>query len=122
MNWISGRVRSFGFALRGIWVMLQTQPNARIHALATLLVICAGLFLDVAPSDWCWLVPAIAAVWVAEAFNTSIEFLADAVSAEYHPLIEKCKDAAAAAVLIAATGAGVIGLIVLGPYVMQLLR
>ncbi|RKZ84214.1 MAG: hypothetical protein DRR19_18035 [Candidatus Parabeggiatoa sp. nov. 1] len=48
--------------------------------------------------------------------NTAFEFLADAVSPNYHPLIGLAKDAAAGAVLISAIGSVVIGLIVIVPY------
>ena len=65
---------------------------------------------------------AMVAVWTAEAFNTSIEFLSDVVSPDYHPLIEKAKDVAAAAVLTTVIGSIAIGLLTLGPYIVKLLE
>ena len=59
------------------------------------------------------------AVWTAEALNTAFEFLADAASPNFHPLVKKAKDVAAGAVLISAIGAVVIGVLVLGPHVMK---
>ena len=59
-------------------------------------------------------------VWAAEAANTALEFLADAVSPERHPLVGKAKDVAAGAVLIAAIGAAAIGILVIGPHVLRL--
>lgn len=59
------------------------------------------------------------AVWTAEALNTAVEFLADAVSPEFHPLVKHSKDVAAGSVLISAIGSAVIGLLVLGPYVLE---
>ncbi len=114
---ISERVRSFRFALAGLWTLFKTEHNARIHAAATLADIAAGFFFNVTGVEWCLLVFAIASVWVAEAFNTAIEFLADAVSPDVHPLIKQAKDVAAAAVLIAAIAAAVVGAIVFWPYV-----
>jgi len=114
----SNRRESFRHALAGIGILVRTQRNAWIHAAATLAVVAAGLALGVSAPAWCWLVAAIAAVWTAEALNTALEFLADAASPEFHPLVKKSKDVAAAAVLIAAMGAAAIGLLVLGPYVM----
>ena len=111
------RLASFRNAFRGIGTLVATQTNARIHLLATVLVITAGLYLGVGRSDWLWLATAITIVWLAEGLNTALEFLADAVNSERHPLIAKAKDVAAAAVLIAALGAVVIGLLVLVPYV-----
>jgi len=109
------RLRSFGFALRGIARVVESQHNARIHALASALVIALGLALDLPRSSWCWLVLAMMAVWTCEALNTAIERLADAAVPEQHPLVRDAKDAAAAAVLLAAIGAAAIGFLVLGP-------
>jgi len=59
------------------------------------------------------------AVWSAEAVNTALEFLVDALSPGDHPLAGQAKDLAAGAVLIAAVGAAVIGVLVLGPYLIE---
>ena len=62
---------------------------------------------------------AVAIVWAAEALNTAIEFLADLASPEPHPLAAKAKDVAAGAVLVAAIGSAIVGVIVFGPYVLN---
>jgi len=116
----TGRIRSFKHAFAGILTMLKSQHNAWIHAVATVIVVAAGVFFGLTPGEWCWIVLAITAVWTAEALNTSFEFLADAASPEYHPLVKHAKDVAAGAVLISAIGAVVIGLFVLGPHVMRI--
>jgi len=118
----TGRIRSFRFAFIGIWTMLTSQHNAWVHACATGGVVAAGLFFGVSAAEWCWLVLAIMAVWTTEALNTALEFLADAASPEFHPLVKHSKDVAAGAVLISAIGAVVIGLLVLGPYVLAMLQ
>lgn len=118
----TGRIRSFTFALAGIWTMLKSQRNAWIHAGATLGVVLAGLRFDLSAAEWCWLVLAIMAVWTAEALNTAFEFLADVASPEFHPLVKHAKDVAAGAVLISAIGAALIGGLILGPHVMERIR
>jgi diacylglycerol kinase (ATP) len=55
------------------------------------------------------------AVWTAEALNTAFESLCDVASPEFHPMVERAKDVAAGAVLVAAIGSVVIGLLVFGP-------
>jgi diacylglycerol kinase (ATP) len=112
----SGRLRSFRHAGVGVATMLRSQHNAWIHAAATLVVISAGVVLRVTSVDWCLLIMAIVAVWVAEALNTAFEFLCDVASPEFHPLVKKSKDVAAGAVLLAAIGAVIVGAIVLLPY------
>ena len=116
----TGRVRSFRHAIAGIARMMRCQHNAWIHAGATLLVLIAGFFFGVTAADWCWIVLAISIVWTAEALNTAFEFLADAASPEFHPLVRDAKDVAAGAVLITAIAAAVIGGVIFWPHVARL--
>ncbi len=113
------RLRSFRYALAGLGVLLRTQHNAWVHAAATVAVVAAGLAFGLNAYEWLWIVLALTLVWTAEAFNTALEFLADAVTREQHPLIGRAKDVAAAAVLISALGALVIGVLVLGPHLLR---
>ena len=115
------RICSFRYAFRGIGVLIGSQHNAWIHALATIAVVAAGLSLSLSRGEWCWVVLAIMAVWTAEALNTAVEFLADAAVPQRHPLVEKAKDVAAGAVLISAVGAVVIGAVVFVPHFAWLL-
>jgi len=118
----TGRIRSFKFAFAGIWTMLKTQHNVWVHAGATVVVVVAGFFFHVSTPEWCWLVLAIMAVWIAEALNTAVEFLADAASPGFHPLVKHAKDVAAGSVLIAAIGSVIIGVLVLGPHVVGMIK
>ena len=115
---LAGRVASFGCALRGLWILVATQANARIHAVATLLVIGAGFWFGLTRLEWCAVVAAIGLVWIAEGLNTALEFLTDLVSPEHHPLAGKAKDVAAGAVLAASIAAVAIGAIIFGPRLM----
>jgi diacylglycerol kinase (ATP) len=122
MGALKSRTRSFVYAFSGIGSLLVSQPNARIHGLATLAVLAAGFFSGLSRVEWCVIVITIAAVWTAEVLNTSLEFLADASSPEFHPLIKKAKDVAAGGVLIAALGSVIVGLLVFGPRLLFLLK
>jgi diacylglycerol kinase (ATP) len=101
--------------------MIRGQHNAWIHAAATVVVLAAAFLLRVSAADWCWIILAISIVWTAEALNTAFEFLADAASPEFHPLVRDAKDVAAGAVLLTAVAAGIIGVIVFWPYLARLL-
>ena len=118
---LKGRIRSFQYAIRGIGLMIQSQHNAWLHALATVMVVFTGCLCNIHMSDWCWLVLALMAVWTAEAMNTALEFLADVASPEFHPLVEKAKDVAAGAVLLSAIGSVIIGVLVFMPYLFEAL-
>jgi diacylglycerol kinase len=121
-SYLTGRLRSFGHAFRGLAILLRTQHNARIHAAATILVVAVGASFRISPAEWALIVLAAVCVWVAEALNTSIEFLVDLASPEPQPLAGKAKDVAAAAVLIAAIGSLFVGALVFGPHVFRLLE
>ncbi|HEX4084294.1 MAG TPA: diacylglycerol kinase family protein [Chthoniobacteraceae bacterium] len=118
----TGRIRSFRHAIRGVCRMIHCQHNAWIHSAATVIVIGAGWVLHLSRADWCWIILAISIVWTAEALNTAFEFLADAASPDFHPLVRDAKDVAAGAVLITAIAAAVIGCLVLWPYIFKLTR
>jgi diacylglycerol kinase (ATP) len=102
--------------------MMRTQQNAWLHAFATIAVTVVGLVLQLSAGEWCWIVLAMVIVWTAEALNTAFEFLTDVASPVFHPIAGKAKDIAAGAVLLAAAGAAIIGLLVLGPHILPLLR
>ena len=110
------RWKSFACAGRGVILLLHTQVNARIHLLATAAVIAAGVAFHIARGEWVLLTLAIGIVWIAEAANTAIEFLADRITREHDEQIRRAKDIAAGGVLLAAIAATVIGILVLGPH------
>ena len=118
-SYLRARLRSFGHAFRGVGVLLSTQPNARIHAAATILVVATGALFGISTVEWVLIALAVAIVWAAEALNTAIEFLVDLASPELHPLAAKAKDVAAGAVLVAAIGSAIVGCLVFGPYVLN---
>jgi diacylglycerol kinase (ATP) len=117
----TGRIRSFRYAIAGIFRMIHCQHNAWIHAATTLVALAVALLLHISAGDWCWIILAISTVWTAEAVNTAFEFLADAASPEFHPLVRDAKDVAAGAVLITTLSAVIIGIIVFWPYAQRFL-
>ena len=118
----TGRIRSFRYAIAGIIRMVRCQHNAWIHAIATGVVIAAGFFFRLSGSEWCWIVLAASTVWTAEALNTAFEFLADATSPNFHPVVRVAKDVAAGAVLITAVASSVIGAIIFWPHLKGVLK
>ena len=111
---------SFGAAFRGLFNLLRTQRNMRVHLAITAVVAALAAALGVSWCDWLFLVLAVALVLVAEALNTAVEALVDLVSPEKRPLAGRAKDLAAAAVLLAAFFAVVIGALVFLPHLRPL--
>lgn len=110
------RVKSFGYAIKGIKAVFWAEHNFRIHLLATVIVIGLGLYFNIESSEWLWLILAIALVLVSETFNTALEKLVDLAEPDHDPLAGKIKDIAAGAVLVAAVASLAIGIIVFWPY------
>lgn len=119
---LSARVQSFRCAARGVRLMLRSQHNAWLHAVASCCVLIVGGLSVLTGPEWCWIVLAIMAVWTAEALNTALELLADVASPEFHPLVGHAKDVAAGGVLLSAIGSAIIGILVLGPHILAFLR
>ncbi|MDL1909120.1 diacylglycerol kinase family protein [Chloroflexi bacterium CFX6] len=114
-EFIYSRIAAFGHAFRGWWYVLQTQHNAWIHAVAAVVVFVAALWLGLPARDWAVLILTVTMVFAAEFVNTAIEAVVDLASPVHHPLAKVGKDVGAAAVLIAALAAVLIGLLILGP-------
>lgn len=95
--------------------MLLTQHNAWIHAAISIVVFALAIWLQLPRVEWSILILTIMVVWMAEFFNTAIEAVVDMTAPEYRPLAKVAKDVAAAAVLVGALGAVIIGLLIMGP-------
>lgn len=113
---LSNLARSFGYAMSGLGDAWRHGRNFRIEV-----AIGAGaLFLAL------WLgagaVPVLLAgalVLCLELVNSALEALVDLASPALHPLARRAKDISAAAVLLAAVNAVLVGLLVLGPPLWQ---
>lgn len=111
----SSRMNSFRYAFNGLKVLFREEHNAQIHFVIAAVVVIVGWVLDISAVEWIALVFAIGLVIAFEIVNTAIENLADFVSPEKHHAIKKIKDLSAAAVLITAFSAVVVGMIIFVP-------
>jgi diacylglycerol kinase (ATP) len=114
-NFIKNRIESFGFAFKGLKDILATEHNARVHSIFTVVVLLLSWWLNIDHIQFALIVLVVALVWIAEAFNTVLEIIINIVSPVYSEAARRAKDIAAAAVLFAAIGAALTGLVILGP-------
>jgi len=114
-NGLQKRLKSFTYAFSGIIGLIKSEPNARIHLIATIFAIIAGVIFNISPLEWCIIILVIAFVWAAEGFNTVFEKLSDHLFPEYNETAKKIKDISAGAVLICAIAALITGLIIFLP-------
>lgn len=94
--------RSFGYAFQGIFTCVRKERNMKIHCVAAVLVVIAGVILKISAIEWCICMVLFGLVMALEHVNTAVEAVVDMVTEEYHPLAKVAKDTAAGAVLIAA--------------------
>ncbi len=116
------RALSFRYAFSGWWFVIRTQRNAWIHAVISVVVLILSFWLGLSARDWAVIVLAIAMVWTAEFLNTALEAVVDLASPSQHFLAKVGKDVGAAAVLIAAGSAALIGFLILGPPLVERLK
>jgi len=118
---VKSRFRSFTHAFNGLMLLLQSEHNARIHTLAALTAIAAGIILKINLTEWCLIIFVIGMVFVTELINTSLETISDIVDNEWNAKIRDAKDYSAAAVLIAAVISLFTGGFIFIPRILQLL-
>ncbi len=111
------RIKSFGYAGRGIRTVFDSEMNMKIHLVVTLLVIICGFFFKISLTEWLFCLLCFGLVLTAEMMNTAIENFVDLVSPQQHPLAGRAKDIAAGAVLISSIISAIIGLLIFIPKV-----
>ena len=114
--------RSFGYAFQGIFTCVRKERNMKIHCVAAVLVVIAGVILKISAIEWCICLALFGLVMALEHVNTAVEAVVDMVTEEYHPLAKVAKDTAAGAVLIAAIMAAIAGCIIFLPKIAQILQ
>lgn len=117
--YLKKRFRSFGYALQGIKVLIQNEPNARIHLVVALFVIGCGWGFHISLSEWMWVILCIAVVIASELFNSSIEKVCDLITENDHPHVKKIKDMSAAAVFVAAIFSFMTGMCIFIPKIFM---
>lgn len=109
------RAKSFGYAWSGLKIVFQKEHNTWIHLVLTLAALLLGILLRISRWEFMVLLIVMGLVWVTEILNTCIEKVMDFVSPEYHPKVKVIKDMAAAAVLIMAIVAVIVGCLIFIP-------
>lgn len=107
-------------ALEGVLWALKTQPNFRVHLLISTFVFLLGWYLVLSLTEWVVVFLTITIGLVVEMVNTAIEATTDAIDTKIRPDIKIAKDVSAGAMLIYATGAVIIALIMFLPKIMRI--
>lgn len=118
---IAKMIKSFSYAGKGLFSLIKSENNFQFHLLAASLVILAGFYYNIERWEWAAVLLQIALIFLAEAFNTSIEKIADFIHPDFNEKIGTIKDIAAAGVLAAALIAIAVAWIVFGERIFNLI-
>jgi diacylglycerol kinase (ATP) len=113
------RFMSLGYALAGWFYMLRRQKNTRIMSVASIAILLLALWLRISRVEGAIMILTITVVWLAEFVNAGIEAAVDLASPEIHPMAKVGKDVASAAVLLGVVASVLIGLLLLGPPLLE---
>ena len=114
-SFITGRIKSVGFAVKGAFKLITTEHSVMVQFSLAILMIFAGFYFDIDRYEWMMQILAFGLVLGIESMNTGIEKMADFVHPEFHDRIGFIKDIAAGGVLFAAIAAIAIGLLIYVP-------
>lgn len=117
-NFVIGRLRGCGYALKGALLLVKTEPSIQVQAVIGILITALGFYMNITKVEWILQTIAIGLVMSIEGVNTAIEALADFIHPDFHNKIGFIKDIAAGAVFIAAITAVIIGCVIYVPYIL----
>ena len=116
-------IKAFGHALDG-WKRGIKERNLKIHLVATFFVLLASFLLKISIIEFIIILILIALVISAELFNTAIEDVCNTITASLKLQYGETtipRDVAAGAVLVVASIAALVGLIIFIPRLLTLL-
>lgn len=112
---------SFKNAWNGLFQALKTQRNLRLEVLIGSVAIIAALLLGFSEAKLMVVTATVLLVIGFEMINTSVEAMVDSVHIEHNQLAKTSKDVAAGAVLVVTILAGIVGLYLYLPPLLDLL-
>ena len=114
-TFITGRLKSLGFAVKGAYKLIITEHSVMVQSSIALLMIIAGFYFEIDRVEWILQILAFGLVLSIEGMNTAVEKIADFIHPEFHDRIGFIKDIAAGAVFFAAIAAIIVGLLIYVP-------
>jgi len=111
-------LRSFYYALHGIWKAVEEERNLKVQLLMLVVVVFAGFYYRITDLEWMFVIFSSGLVISLELINSSLERVVDLISKELNILAGKAKDIAAGAVLVASTASLIVGILIFKKYIL----
>lgn len=86
------------------------------------LAIISGIILDIERLEWIFLILIITLVILMEILNSAVERVSDILKPRIHSYVKEIKDIMAAAVMLSAICAAIVGLMIFLPHIFRLLE
>ncbi|TDM13109.1 diacylglycerol kinase family protein [Macrococcus lamae] len=115
-------MKRFIYPLHGLIILLKKDRNFMLHLFAALLVVLMGFIFGLKQVEWLFIVIAVFTVLFMEVINTSVEYVVDLVTTDYHELAKHAKDTASFAVVLASMMSAIIGLIIFIPHILSMFK
>jgi diacylglycerol kinase (ATP) len=122
-NMLVGFIKSFGYASRGIWLVLS-ERSIKIQLGVAVFVTSMGIYFSLSTTEWVAIILAMFVVLAAETINSAVESVCDIVKdvpGVHSTATRDARDIAAGSVLLISIGAFVVGFLVFWPKVIDLL-
>jgi len=114
-TFIGKRIKGGGYALKGFFLLLRSEPSIQVQATIGLIMTGLGFYFNISAAEWMFQIFAIGMILAVEGLNTAVEKMADFIHPDHHPKIGFIKDISAGAVFFAALTAVIIGCIIYIP-------
>jgi len=113
-------IRSFGYAFEGLYLAVTLDQNVRFHLVAGIFVLTLSVVLKLNQIEFLMVLFAIFFVIITEMVNTAIEEMTNLIIKEHRMEAKIAKDVAAAAVLLSAVFALIVGIVIFVPKIVLL--
>lgn len=115
-------ILSFAHAWQGLKTGWRQGHSLKVFSIMAGLVLISTLVFQTSFLENAVLTLTVVIMFSLELLNSQIERFLDIISPEKNQLVKKIKDLSAAAVLVAAVGSVIIGLLIFLPHIVLLLR
>lgn len=113
-------LKSYGYAIKGLFKTFREEQNLKIQILTSLIVLILGIYFSISRTEWAILTLVVCLVLTAEITNSAVERITDVLKPRINTYVKEIKDIMAAAVLLSSIAAVIIGVIIFFPYVYKI--
>ncbi|MDP2736197.1 MAG: diacylglycerol kinase family protein [bacterium] len=112
-------LKSYSYAVRGLFKTFREEQNLKIQTFASLAVLILGIYFHISRIEWAILTLVVCLVLTAEITNSAVERITDVLKPRINTYVKEIKDIMAAAVLLSSIAAMIVGVIIFWPYLLS---